>query len=135
MRRLAFVLMLALAAACGGGASSQGTAADARPAPRRSANVVMADEIVKHGGHNLYDILRALRPAWFNTSPTRMTGRGVYVDAVAVYVDGFRVGTPANLGDIPVSSVLQVRYYSASEAQGRFGLGNLQGAIEVITTR
>jgi hypothetical protein len=31
--------------------------------------------------------------------------------------------------------VVQVRYYTASEAQGRFGLGNLQGAIDVITSR
>jgi hypothetical protein len=57
------------------------------------------------------------------------------VDAVAVYVDGRRVGTPVNLSEIPVSSVVQVRYYTASEAQGRFGLGNLQGAIDVITSR
>jgi hypothetical protein len=135
MRRTTLVLMLALTAACGGSGASMGGTAEGRPAPRRSSTLVIADEIAQHGGHDLYEILRALRPGWFNTSPTRMTGGAVMVDAVAVYVDGRRLGTPVNLSEIPVSSVVQVRYYTASEAQGRFGLGNLQGAIDVITSR
>lgn len=137
MRKLMVVLTMALGTvACGGGGTAA-AADDARPAPgpRRSSNVVTAEEIQRHGGNNLYDILRALRPAWFRTSPTRMTMGAVYVDAIAVYVDGRRVGTPDNLNEIPVPAVMQVKFYSASEAQGRFGLDNLQGAIEVVTGR
>ena len=123
------------AAACGGGtAASGGAAREGHPAHKRSANIVTADEILQHGGNNLRDILRALRPAWFRTSPTRMRSGAVYVDPIAVYIDGRRIGTVANLNEIPVTSVGQVRFYTASEAQGRFGLDNLQGAIEVVTS-
>lgn len=134
MRRLMFVTTMALvAAACSSAAG--GVSPSASPAPRRSSNMVTADEILQHGGSNLHDILRALRPAWFRTAPTRMSSGAVYVDAIAVYVDGRRIGTPANLNEVPVGTVGHVSYYSASEAQGRFGLDNLQGAIEVVTAR
>ena len=137
MRRLGFAVITALAAAaCGGGsAPAAGTADASRPAPRRINNLVMGDEILKQGGHDLHEVLRALRPAWFRTDPTRMSRGAVYADAVSVYVDGRRMGTPANLSEIPMNAVIQVRFYTASEAQGRFGLGNLQGAIDVITSR
>lgn len=137
MRRWMFALTVVLGAAACGGARAGSTAAaeGGRPAPRRASNLVTGDEITKHGGSDLHEILRALRPGWFRMSPTRMSAGVVYVDAVSVYADGRRLGTPANLSEIPVSSVLHVRFYSASEAQGRFGLDNLQGAIDVITTR
>lgn len=144
MRRLLSVLTLACtfsaAAACGGNAASGEAPDNARPAPRaggsmRTGNVVLAEDIQRHGGSNLYDVLRALRPAWFRTTPTRVTGRNIYVDPIIVYVDGRRMGTVSHLSEIPVSIVQLVRYYTASEAQGRFGLDNLQGAIEVVTAR
>lgn len=137
MRRLMLVVMACGAAACGGKTPAGSAADNARPTPalRRDNNVVMGDEILRHGGHNLHEVLRALRPAWFRSAPTRMTTGAVYADAVSVYIDGRRIGTPANLSEIPVSQVIQVRFYSASEAQGRFGLDNLQGAIDVITSR
>ena len=132
MRRSALVLVLALTAACGAGASG-GTE---RPRPaRRDPNLVLADEIAKQGGGNLYDILRALRPQWFIVTPTRITRGAVMADAVVIYLDGRRIGTPPVLSEIAVTTVVQVRFYSASEAQGRFGMGNLQGAIDVVTAR
>lgn len=134
MSKALLVVALALGAACGSGGAARRGPDDARPI-RRSANVVLADEIHRQGGQDLYAILRALRPAWFNVAPTRMTRGAVVVDPIVVYVDGFRTGTPRTLSDVPVSTVVQVRFYSASEAQGRFGLGNLQGAIEVTTSR
>jgi hypothetical protein len=133
---IAFTVM-----ACGG---KRGTAATETPAPetaaasnrattRREANLVTGDEIRAHGGNNLQDILQSLRPAWFRIRATRVAG--LPSDPVTVYLDGRRVGTVSALRDIPVPNVSVVRYYSASEAQSRYGMGNMQGSIEVTTNR
>jgi hypothetical protein len=98
-------------------------------------NIVTAEEVQRHGGSSLLDILRSIRPLWFRQKPTTMSVSGIYADAVIIYIDGQRVGGLAYLNEIPVGNVVQVRYYSPSEAQGRFGLDNLQGAVDVTTTR
>lgn len=133
MRRYVILLSVALAvvAACGGKQTESG--ASPRPA-RRQANLVTADEISAHGGTNLYNIMRALRPEWFRIQPTHLSGRTVTGDPVSLYLDGRRLGTASLLIDIPPNVVTVVKFYSPSEAQGRFGLGNLSGAIEVTTT-
>lgn len=132
MRLVSFALTLAVgAAACGGGGAASGDQARPRPTSGRANNVVTAEEIQRHGGQDLYGILRQLRPAWFRQAPTQMTRGGIYIDPVVIYVDGRRLGGPSNLSDIPVNVVLVARFFTASEAQGKFGLGNLQGAIEV----
>lgn len=139
MRRYAwFVTLVLAAAACGGRSSAAGENSVPAPAARaatarRQANLVTADEIKSQGGNNLREVLQALRPSWFRTRPTRVTGSGVTSDPISLFVDGRRVGTVANLGEIPIGSVVTVRFYSASEAQGRFGMDNLSGAIEVAT--
>jgi hypothetical protein len=133
MRQALGVVMAGWLAACGGGPSASGVPGQA--APQRASNVVTAEEIQRHGGHDLAEILKILRPAWFRTSPTRVTTGAVYVDPIVLYLDGRRLGGLGQMRDIPVTAVLSVRYYSASEAQGRFGLDNLQGAIDVVTTR
>jgi hypothetical protein len=137
-RALGWLVVVSIAAACGGNKGATDTVTpQAAPAARRGArhqaNLVTADEIHAQGGTNLREILQGLRPAWFRVLPTRVTGSGVSADPVTLYLDGRRVGTAANLGDIPVVSVQMVRFYSASEAQGRFGMDNLAGAIEVTT--
>ena len=130
------LLMLTIAgtlASCGGRSAS--SADVPRPTATRSINLVTAEEIQRHGGPNLLEVLRNLRPTWFRQKPTTMGGREITMDPVVAYLDGRRMGTIGNLQDIPVGAVIQVRYYTASEAQGRFGLDNLQGAIDVTTTR
>lgn len=133
MRPLFCLLAIAGVAACG--SSTAGSARSGQAAPQRSNNVVTAEEIHRNGGHDLQEILRMLRPAWFRSQPTRMTSGAVYADPIIVYVDGRRLGGVSQLRDIPVSAVISVRYYTASEAQGRFGLDHLQGAIDVAMTR
>ena len=135
MRVLCVVTIAGTLAACGGSNASSTDAVRPRPTATRSMNVVTAEEVQRHGGSSLLDILRSIRPLWFRQKPTTMTQGGIYADAVIVYIDGQRVGGLVYLNEIPVSNVIQVRYYTASEAQGRFGLDNLQGAIDVTTTR
>ena len=132
MRLSSFALTFALVtAACGGGSAAAVDPSRPRPSSGRAQNLVTAEDIQRHGGQDLHEVLRQLRPGWFRQAPTQMTRGGIYADPVAIYIDGRRVGGPSNLSDIPVKAVVHARFYSASEAQGRFGLDNLQGAIEV----
>lgn len=134
MRRPVLLLTIALGVvACG--SRTAPASATPQPAARRHSNIVTADEIQTHGGTNLYDVLRALRPGWFRIQPTHMSGTTVAGDPVSLYLDGRRMGTASQLAEVPLNVVSVVKFYSPSEAQGRFGLNNLSGAIEVTTTR
>jgi hypothetical protein len=93
-------------------------------------NVVLADELRRYGAANLLDALRSMRPLWFRSSAATFNQRG---SGPLVYLDGRRFGTTGSLGAISIPSVVSVRYYSPSEAHGRFGPGHLQGAIDVTS--
>ena len=131
MRSCFGVLAIAWLAACG--PNTSGSPGSGQAAPQRSSNVVTAEEIQRLGSVDLYDALKRLRPSWFRNTPTAVVG--VMADGMVVYIDGQRMGGLSHLRDISSTAVLSVRYYSASEAQMRFGLDNLQGAIDVATTR
>jgi hypothetical protein len=94
-------------------------------------NLVLGDELRAFGGSNLYDALRSLRPRWFRPQGPRFDPREP--EGPVVYLDGRRFGTLRALGLISVRTVVVARFYSPSEAQGRFGPGHLQGAIDVTS--
>jgi len=94
-------------------------------------NIVLGDELARFGGTSLYDALRTLRPRWFQQRAPRFDPREA--EGPVVYVDGRRFGGMTSLGAILIKTVVTVRYYSPSEAQGRFGPGHLQGAIDVTS--
>jgi hypothetical protein len=95
--------------------------------------VITAEEIVRAPAQNLYDAVRALRPAWMmRTRPTAL--RPENESELIVYLDGRRFGNLESLRQIAPGAVVAVRYFSPSSAEARFGGGHLQGAIEVTTT-
>jgi hypothetical protein len=127
---IAVSLSALLLAAC---ASGTGGAGAATPTARRDPNVITAEEIRTTPAQTLYDAVRALRPAWMMRSrPTALSQQNQ--SQLMVYVDGTRFGGMDSLRRLNPGSVQAVRYYSPSSAEARFGPGNLQGAIEVITT-
>jgi hypothetical protein len=135
MRAMVLTLAAAMSVAACGSSRSSSASDGTTPRTSRASNAVTAEEIRAHGSPDLQDVLRSIRPQWFRTRPTRMTSTGVSTTPIMLYVDGQRAGTVANLSDIPVANVSSVRFYSPSEAQGRFGMDNLSGAIEVLTGR
>jgi hypothetical protein len=81
----------------------------------------------------LYEALHVLRPNWFLRNPS--TVRPEKEGDIVVYLDQSRLGGLESLRTIQVAGVTVVRHYSASEAEARFGLGHLHGAIQVVTSR
>ena len=127
-------LMLAAAACSKASTSQDGTAPAPAGAPTRSSTTVLvAKDIQGTSMANLYDAIQALRPEWF-----RRQGATPIVNSkdygVNVYVDNQRAGGVEILRQTNVTNASFVRYYSASEAQMRFGNGNTNGVIQVVTT-
>jgi hypothetical protein len=116
-------LLVLLAAAC---ASSQGS----RTSGRRDARILTAEEIRASSSSNLYDVIRSYRPEWLiKRGQTSINLEG----DIVVYVDNVALGGPESLKSIDAHSVQSARFMSASEAQMRYGVGHMHGAIVVVT--
>ena len=133
MRRTTLILSLAIAAACGTTASN-GTSA----APARDHNVIPFEDMQQATGvNNLYEVVQRLRPEWLKARGgyANQANRGQVIEpATVVYVDGQRSGELDMLKSMPVRGLAGLRFYSASEAQVKFGTGNMAPVIQVITS-
>jgi len=131
MRASLLSLSLLLLAAC-----ASGTGGTGRPSPsvaRRDPNLITAEEIASRQSLTLYDAVRALRPQWLmRRGPTTLLPQNE--GALIVYVDGHRFGNVESLRQFVPNAVQSVRFYSATDAEARFGPGHLHGAIEVFTS-
>jgi hypothetical protein len=52
---------------------------------------------------------------------------------ITVYLDNQRAGGLEVLQEMRSSSAASLRFFSASEAQSRFGMNNLHGVIQVVS--
>lgn len=143
MRRFAFRhTLLALVAAggiaCGASSGSSvvpsgGTSA---PSPARSdRNLITLEDLRDARETNLYDVVLRLRPDWLRSRGPTSFNAGTSSqgsDAVNLYQDLQRLGTVDMLKSMSISSATSLRYYSASDAQMRFGVGNPNGAVQLI---
>jgi hypothetical protein len=111
-----------------------GKAKEGDSAPVPSGDRVLGEEeILATKGGNMYDVIRLRRPNWmqrFGGRPTSLTGPPA---EVMVYLDGQRFGDTDMLTRLSATSVRWVEYLTPSEAQARFGQGNLAGVIHVHT--
>lgn len=114
-----------------------------------SLNRPITAEEITHAGVSgtAYDIVYTLRRSWLNTRGvndlteaaryvTTTDGQEVLVPGepqLIVYLDNMRMGTISELHNIPSTGVLAVRYYTAAEANYRWGPGHAHGAIQVLT--
>ena len=132
------------ATGCGSSAPAMATA---RSGPKPSATLITADEIAKVNVLNGYEVVQKLRPALLsprqiasanghgglaqNAPPIK--GTDVASGQIVVYMDGTRLGDVEQLRGITASTIATVRYYSASEAQVKWGSNHPGGAIEVVS--
>lgn len=112
-------LVLAGCASAGSGAS-------------RNTSVLTQDEIVTANHLNALDLIRTERPHWLRHRGSTSVSRD---SEVRVYIDGVRTGGPEILADLATINIEEIRYYAPRQAQYRFGVGHVQGAIEVLTKR
>lgn len=125
-RLATMALLLFVTAACASTSSEQ-----RRTSTRRDARMLSAEEIKSSSASNLYDVIRSHRPEWLiKRGQTSINLEG----DIVVYIDNVALGGPESLKSIDVQSVQVVRFLNASEAQMRYGVGHMHGAI-VVTTR
>lgn len=123
-RLAALVVMVCAAAACA--SSTPGP----RTSGRRDARLLGAEEIRTSSASNLYDVIRSQRPEWLiKRGQTSINLEG----DIVVYIDNVALGGPESLKSIDVQSVQSARFLNASEAQMRYGVGHMHGAIVVVT--
>lgn len=81
---------------------------------------------------NALDLIQAERPRWL-----RVRGMPSITQdpEILVYVDQMRAGGTDVLMNIQTLEIEEIRFYDSRAAQARFGLGHVQGVIQVITRR
>jgi len=107
-----------------------GKAREGDTAPLQSG-ALEAQEILATNAGNMYDVIRLRRPSWLRRSGARPTSLAGPAAEIMVYLDGQRYGEIAALARLSATSVQWAEYLSPSEAQARFGQGNLGGVIHV----
>ena len=124
MRPIMVTLAILLLSACAT-SGAKGTSS------RADRNVITAEEISQSTEHNAYNVIRVLRPGMLvtrgNTSITHND------PGIVVFLDGQRFGDLSSLQGIEASSLKEIRYLTASQAQARFGTGYPQGVISLTS--
>jgi hypothetical protein len=145
----AAAIALGIAGCASSSSSSRAAGEGAAGGPKPSATFITADEIARVNVQNGYEAVQKLRPALLRQRQVAsangqgglgkdappITGTNVSAGQLVVYVDGTRLGDIDQLRQISASSIATIRYYSASEAQLKWGSGHPGGVIEVISKR
>ena len=136
-KQIALIALLAVTVACGGGTSGApaGTAAPS-PSPtqqtRRDPNVISRAEIDQADwATNAFDLVQRLRPGFMRAVGT--TGLSGAARTPMVRLNDQDMGEFGALRQITLSSVNEIRYYSATEATAKFGGMRGRPIIHVTT--
>jgi hypothetical protein len=114
--------------ACAPAPGTSGTSG--APASRRTT--LLAEEIVAANSDRgtVYDAIARLRPSWLTHSTTSYDPPRT--EFPVVFIEGRRYGELESLRNVNADQIADVRFYSAAEAGGRFGMqGGLSGVIEL----
>jgi hypothetical protein len=138
VRRLALAAVAAASMACASGGASSANAGDS--SPKHDRTVITDADMRELTVSNLLEVVQHLHPEWLTprnagtvAAPRARTASSSTDVAVQVYIDTQHAGTIDVLGQLSINSAASLKYYSASEAQARFGNGNIYGAIQIIS--
>jgi hypothetical protein len=136
--RLFAFAVLALAAACASRGGSSAVQESGAPSVARSnPNLITQEEIASSSAANVYDLIQRLRPNFLRTrgavhgAPT--TENHLEAVQLVVYMNENRLGNSDQLRQIPLGDIREVRYFSASDATTKWGVGHSAGAIQVVS--
>ena len=124
------VLPFALGA-CGSSQPSSTTSSDSSPGVS-SSEIVLSELSEPVSGLSAYEVVRRYNSDWLRKrGPTSFNSP----NPINVYLDntGSPYGTVEALQDIRAADVASIRHYDARQAQFKFGVGNVSGAILVET--
>ena len=100
---------------------------------RGVGNVLTYDDLVASNQTNVYSAIQALRPAWLRA---RGQTSADVPTVVTVFEDGTPRGSVSELTSMLLTNIVDVTYFSASDAVFRFGtIAGNGGAIEINTRR
>ena len=133
------VTTLVLAAGCAGGRSTISNpvpeAGRIRAQTPSRGSIVAWEEIRSvEAGFTALQALRRLRPEFLSRHATPLPGDNEAGFAV-VYLDGVRLGGLETLENIPVTTIVEMRYLRHSNAEVRMGKNHRGGVILVSTLR
>jgi len=125
MRNLVLCSLTALfLAAC---AASTGT-----KSPRRSANLITAEEIAASTARDAFEVIQLLRPEWL--IPRGIASPNNPRSTIpAAYLNNSRLGDIENLRGVITLSIAEIRFLSPNDATTLYGTGHVGGAIMVKT--
>ena len=135
--RVAARLRLACAATIvvlGVAACASSSSSSASGGPKPSPNLITADEIARVNVQNAYEAVQKLRPAMLRQRQVA-SANAQATGELLIYMDNNRLGDVEQLRQISASSIASLRYFSASEAQTKWGSGHPGGVIEILTKR
>jgi hypothetical protein len=117
--------LIALAAALGCATTSGGSGARGG-----GGNVITEQELAASNVSNAYEAVERLRPNFLRSrGPSSL--RTDVTSLPTVYVGRQKYGDASALRQIPISTITQIRFFTASEAAVSFGMDNPNGVIEV----
>jgi hypothetical protein len=116
------------------GASLAGCAAHSAPATQTGdATTITEAEIDSAHVSTAYDVIHKLRPQFLNSRGKLSLDPGVPPALPRVYVDDQFYGDATTLRGILTGSIESIRFYSASDAQYKYGHDNAAGVIAITT--
>ena len=88
----------------------------------RNPSLIEGPEIEASRALDAYALVQEARPIWFHRRGI-ISIRDSSAGVVQVYLNGVQFGDTSRLRELQLSEIRQIRFYSAAEAQQRFGTG------------
>jgi hypothetical protein len=97
-----------------------------------SRNRITTEQLERVTADNAYDAVRILQPQWLEgRGPSSVTNANPTM--ATVYINGSRAGDIEFLRTVQLTTLAEIRYWTAAEASSRFGMGLPRGVIELIS--
>jgi hypothetical protein len=139
IRGLTVLLAFAAAAQTGCANGLAGAPHSEAGATTRDHTVIVATDMESLQVANLYEAVEKLHPEWIRGRQTNRASRDrdgqILPGQSELFIDGQRQGSIDLMRSMRVGDVTTVKFYSASEAQAKFGMGNMTTVIALTTAK
>jgi hypothetical protein len=104
------------------------------PGEIANSSVITEEEIIASRATNAFEVIKKLRANFLNSRGETSLRSSQSQPYPTVYVDDQEFGPINTLTSIPAGNISMIRLYRVSEANMKYGAGNISGVI-AITTR